>query len=46
LKLHILSDIHLEFSKWPKQVDISRIYADLTVLAGDIGIGLEGLQWA
>lgn len=46
MKLHILSDVHIEFGKWPKQVDINRIDADLTVLAGDIGIGLEGLQWA
>jgi len=46
VNLHILSDIHLEFGKWPKDVAVSAIDADVTVLAGDIGIGLEGLQWA
>lgn len=46
MKLHILSDIHLEFGKWPKAVDVNEIDADVTILAGDIGVGLEGFQWA
>lgn len=46
MKIHILSDIHFEFGKWPKGVDINGIDADVTVLAGDIGVGLEGIQWA
>lgn len=46
MKIHVLSDIHLEFGKWPKSVDINAIDADVTVLAGDIGVGLEGIQWA
>lgn len=46
MKLHILSDIHLEFGKWPRHVDINAIDADVTILAGDIGVGLEGFQWA
>lgn len=46
MKLHVLSDLHLEFGKWPKGIDISAIDADVTILAGDIGVGLEGLQWA
>lgn len=46
MKLHIVSDVHLEFGKWPKDVDVNTIDADVTVLAGDIGVGLEGLQWA
>lgn len=46
MKLHILSDLHFEFGKWPKHVDVSAIDADVTILAGDIGVGLEGLQWA
>ncbi|MDK9725543.1 MAG: metallophosphoesterase family protein [Sterolibacteriaceae bacterium MAG5] len=46
MKLHILSDLHLEFGKWPKGIDVNAIDADVTVLAGDIGVGLEGLQWA
>ena len=46
MKLHILSDIHLEFGKWPRDVDINAIEADVTILAGDIGVGLEGIDWA
>lgn len=46
MKLHILSDLHFEFGKWPKSVDVNSIDADVTVLAGDIGVGLDGLQWA
>ncbi len=46
MKLHILSDLHFEFGKWPKHADVNAIDADVTILAGDIGVGLEGLQWA
>jgi hypothetical protein len=46
VKIHILSDIHLEFGKWPRDVDVNAIDADVTVLAGDIGVGLQGIEWA
>lgn len=46
MKIHILSDLHLEFGKWPRSIDINAIDADVTVLAGDIGVGLQGLEWA
>lgn len=46
MKLHLLSDVHLEFGKWPRAIDINAIHSDVTILAGDIGIGLEGLEWA
>lgn len=46
MKLHILSDLHFEFGKWPRGVDVNEIDADVTVLAGDIDVGLAGLQWA
>lgn len=46
MKLHVLSDVHLEFGKWPKTVDVNAIDADVTVLAGDIGVGLQGIEWA
>lgn len=46
MKLHILSDVHLEFGKWPKAIDVNAIDADVSILAGDIGVGLEGLEWA
>lgn len=46
MKLHILSDLHFEFQKWPARIDVNEIDADVTILAGDIGIGLHGIQWA
>lgn len=46
MKLHVISDVHLEFSKWPTKDDVNAIDADISILAGDIGVGLEGLQWA
>jgi len=42
MKLHILSDLHTEFVDFdPPESD-----ADAVILAGDIGVGLEGLGWA
>lgn len=44
LKLHLLSDLHCEFDgyKW----NIPKTNADLICLAGDIGNGLFGVEWA
>ncbi|AWP23472.1 hypothetical protein C4901_09120 [Acidiferrobacter sp. SPIII_3] len=55
MKIHLVSDVHLAswrqrppphrggysppFDAWPKE-------ADVTVFAGDIGPGVQGLQWA
>ncbi|OGT19600.1 MAG: hypothetical protein A2V90_03340 [Gammaproteobacteria bacterium RBG_16_57_12] len=42
MKLHVLNDLHIEFGEFePSETD-----ADVVVLAGDIGVGLEGLYWA
>lgn len=42
MRIHILSDLHLEFGDFtPPPVE-----ADVTVLAGDIGVGVEGIRWA
>lgn len=42
MKLHILSDLHLEFSEFePPATD-----ADIIILAGDIGKGSNGIDWA
>lgn len=46
MKIHFFSDVHLEFGKWPKDVDVNAIDADVSVLAGDFEIGLEGIEWA
>ena len=42
MKIHQLSDLHLEFAPHRLQV----VDADVIALAGDIGIGLEGIRWA
>lgn len=42
MKLHILSDLHLEFSEF---IPASNA-ADVIVLAGDISIRSEGISWA
>jgi len=42
MKLHILNDLHTEFGDFdPPATD-----ADAVILAGDIGVGVEGLRWA
>ena len=42
MKLHILNDLHIEFEDFtPPETD-----ADIVILAGDIGVGIGGLQWA
>ncbi len=41
MKLHILSDLHIEFEDFePSATD-----ADVVILAGDIGVGVKGLRW-
>lgn len=42
MKLHILSDLHLEFS----QLDIPAVDAQILVLAGDIATGSKGIDFA
>ena len=42
MKIHILSDLHLEFAKY----DVLALDVDVIVLAGDIGVGMKGLEWA
>jgi len=41
MKLHILSDLHTEFSDF----DPPDTNADVVVLAGDIGVGTGGSEW-
>lgn len=42
MKIAFMSDLHLEW--FP--LTLPKIDADVLVLAGDIGVGLQGLQWA
>lgn len=42
MKLHILSDLHLEFAAFtPPETD-----ADVVLLPGDINLGVAGIEWA
>lgn len=42
MKLHILSDLHTEYADFdPPTTD-----ADVIILAGDIGVGKDGVDWA
>ena len=42
MKLHILNDLHIEFEDFvPPDAD-----ADVVILAGDNGVGREGIRWA
>jgi predicted phosphohydrolase len=42
MKLRIMSDVHLEFGP----LNLEPIGEDLLVLAGDIGVGTQGAEWA
>ena len=44
MKIHLLSDLHLEFFGY--DVSGAGLDADVIVLAGDIGVGSRGLEWA
>ena len=44
MKIHVLSDLHLEFSI-PHQ-SLGDVQSDVVVLAGDIGSGVSGIEWA
>jgi Icc-related predicted phosphoesterase len=41
MKLHALSDLHIEYADFT----IPQTDADVIILAGDIGVGLGGLDW-
>lgn len=41
MRVHVLSDLHLEFGPF----DLSGVDADLVVLAGDIHTKLNGIRW-
>ncbi len=41
MKIQVISDVHLEFGSF----DLPDKDCDLLIAAGDIGVGLEGLEW-
>jgi len=42
MKIRVLSDLHLEFAGWTPPP----AHADVVVLAGDIHVGVRGIEWA
>lgn len=42
MKIHVLSDLHIEFAAF----DAPRTDADVVILAGDIAVGATGVEWA
>ena len=42
MKIHVLSDLHLEFADF----ELPEVEADVVVLAGDIAQGVNGIRWA
>ena len=42
MKLHVLSDLHIEFGNF----EIPVTNADVVILAGDIHVGTKGIEWA
>ena len=41
MNIQIISDVHLEFGSF----DLPDEECDVLIAAGDIGVGLEGLEW-
>jgi predicted phosphodiesterase len=41
MRLHILSDLHLEFDAF----ELPAVEAEVTIIAGDLGTGLLGVRW-
>ena len=42
MRIHLLSDLHLEFA----DLDVPKVDVDLVILAGDIAKGVQGIAWA
>ena len=42
MRLHVMSDLHLECASF----EVPETDSDIVILAGDIGIGIEGVLWA
>ena len=46
MKIQLLSDLHNEFYRTEPPPLIDETAADVVVLVGDIGVGIDGLRWA
>jgi Icc-related predicted phosphoesterase len=45
MRLHVLSDLHCEFAAFLPDAAAAAC-ADVVILAGDIGLGVAGIEWA
>ncbi len=45
MKIRVLSDLHMEFTGY-QPAYLESVGEDLVVLAGDIGMGVDGIEWA
>jgi len=41
MKLQVLADLHLEFAP----ITLPATDADVTILAGDVDVGVRGMEW-
>jgi predicted phosphodiesterase len=46
MKLQVLSDLHLEMMDPSYSWRIPQTLAEVVILAGDVGVGIRGVQWA
>lgn len=46
MKIFYASDLHIEYDENREVLQFGDIDADVAILAGDIGTGIEGIQWA
>ncbi len=46
MKIHVLSDLHLEFSSRHPPLELPQTGAEVVVLAGDIDNGVRAIDWA
>jgi len=45
MRIRVLSDLHMEFTQYLPAY-FAPVGEDLVVLAGDIGVGIDGIEWA
>jgi Icc-related predicted phosphoesterase len=46
MEIFYASDLHIEFEDNHKNLNFKNLDADLAILAGDIGVGTAGIEWA
>lgn len=46
MRIFYASDLHIEFEDNRNALQFDELAADLVILAGDIGVGTDGIEWA